>query len=388
MANAMKLPWILILSLLLQTCIEPFVPPESEYRNLLVVQGFISDMNEPYAVRLSRTYPIDTTAILPVNGAQVSVVDGQGNEYPYYALHDGLYQSDPMLFRGQPGETYRLKIRTAAGEVIESKPVVMKVSPPIDSLFWAYEPRFTDTGSDPVPGVQVYLSTHDPAGQTRYYRWEWVETWEFLVPLYSAYIVENGRIQGRLENISRCWRSQPSAEIIAGTTVNLAEDRVSRQPLRYISTDNNRLGIQYSVEARQYVLSEEAYNFWTSLYKVNQSLGTLFDPQPASVQGNLHSISDPGTPVLGYFDASTVTTSRIFIRRQDLPEGVLADRGFRGCVADTVLMADVLDKAAQGFNVLNEVRNMSGILIGYTMGSIPCSDCRLYGTNAKPEFWP
>ena len=376
------------LCLLTSTCIEPYDPPVSGYENLLVVQGFISDQVEPYTVQLSRTYPIDSGAVTPVTGAYVTVVDGEEREYLFAELGGGIYASDPAVFVGEVGQTYRLKVRTTKNEEIESLPVTLLVAPPIDSLYWRYEPRFTSTSSEPVPGIQVYLSTHDPTNQTRYYRWEWVETWEFTVPLYSSYEIVNGRIDGRQENISRCWRSQASAEILSGTTINLSEDRISQQPLRYVSTDNSRLGIQYSLEARQFALSEAAYNFWASLFKINQGLGTLFDPQPAPVLGNLVNTGNPGTPVLGYFDASTITTGRIFIRRQELPEGVRVDRGYRNCFADTVLLEDVFFQASQGFNLLGQVLDMSGFLYAYTMGSVPCSDCRLNGTNAKPDFWP
>lgn len=375
-------------AMLVCTCIEPYDPQVSGYENLLVVQGFISDQPEPYTVQLSRTYPLDSSIISPVTGARVAVIDGSDKEYVFADLGGGIYASDPSAFTGVAGQTYRLRILTRNDEEIESLPVTLKVAPPIDSLYWRYEPRFTSTSSEPVPGIQVYLSTHDPTNQTGYYRWEWVETWEYIVPLHSSYEIVDGRIGGRFENISRCWRSQASAEILSGTSINLSVDRISQQPLRYVSSDNNRLGIHYSLEARQFALSEEAYNFWATLYKINQGLGTLFDPQPAPVVGNLINTGNPRIPVLGYFDASTITRSRIFIPRRDLPEELQADRGYRNCVADSVLNEDVLFQASQGFNLLSQIMNSAGQVIGYTMGSIHCSDCRLSGSNVKPDFWP
>ena len=47
--------------------------------------------------------------------------------------------------------------------------------------------------------------------------------------------------------------------------------------------------------------------------------GTIFEPQPAFIKGNIKSIYDPEEPVFGYFGASAITKASIFIPRSAIP---------------------------------------------------------------------
>src|SRR5665213_1574972 len=69
---------------------------------------------------------------------------------------------------------------------------------------------------------------------------------------------------------------------------------------------------------RQYPLSLEAYNYWLTVQKNSQSLGGLFDLQPSQVTGNIHGITNPKDPVLGYVAASSEQEQRLFISNKSL----------------------------------------------------------------------
>jgi hypothetical protein len=47
-------------------------------------------------------------------------------------------------------------------------------NPPIDSISWKRDEE----------GVRVFVNTHNPEGNTRYYRWEFEETWEIRSILF------------------------------------------------------------------------------------------------------------------------------------------------------------------------------------------------------------
>ena len=60
----------------------------------------------------------------------------------------------------------------------------------------------------------------------------------------------------------------------------------------------------YLIHIHQYSLTENAYKFWDALYGQSSNVGSIFDPQPARIKGNLFYIDDTEAPVHGFFGAS------------------------------------------------------------------------------------
>ena len=160
---------------------------------------------------------------------------------------------------------------------------------------------------------------------------------------------------------------------------------INEYPLRYVSTNTDRLKTKYSINVRQYALSEESYNYWKELQKATESLGTLFDPQPSIVQGNIYNVNDDRETILGYFDASSVKEKRIFIRRSDLPLTRLPNNYF-SCTDSLVTFRNIPEMLKTGYFLASEILNDFGGL-EYQMSSRYCIDCTLAGTNVKPDFW-
>ena len=362
------------------TCIEPFEPDSTKYENVLVVDGLITNLQESYKVELSRSIPYQDFSPDPEIGAEVYIVDEDGVSTPLHEVKPGIYMTDSLEIRGEIGRKYKLLIITSDLESYESDYVELQSVPEIDTLYYKYEEVETSDPNNPLQGAQIYLSTHDPDNKTWYYRWEWLETWEFTTPF-----VASGRI-----NLYRCWRSLESRSINTATSKRLTQDLIKDHPLNYISQQSNRLSIMYSILVRQYSLSSEAYAFWKSLENVNQNMGSLFDPTPTSVLGNLHHVEDPEHPVLGYFQASAVTTKRLFIDRTDLPKEMVVSSGYDYC--DLLIAENPEEEEIEAI-----VRNNWIYLDNYTIGpttyyrftnSISCYDCRTKGTTKRPLFWP
>jgi hypothetical protein len=92
-------------------------------------------------------------------------------------------------------------------------------------------------------------------------------------------------------------------------------------------TDSDQYGQQlsvlYSIFVRQYALTEDGYNFLSLMQSNTESLGTIFDPQPSQLKGNIQCLTNPNEPVVGYVSAGTVQQQRIFISRNQLPPGII-----------------------------------------------------------------
>lgn len=368
------------LILLFSNCIREFDPPSQGYKNLLVVEAFLSDGNEQFEVKLSRSTPIDTIASIPESGANVSISNETGEEYFLQeSSNKGIYFYSGII-NPQIGKSYQIHIQTQNGSLYESAPVTMRKTPKIDSVTFNYEPR----PASGLEGVQIYVNTHDPSNNTKYYRWEWKETWQFRTQYNTLVYWDEGEIKPLEEQIYICWSSGKSTSIELFTSSNLAEDIVADYPLSYVNTKSEKLKMKYSINVKQYALSKESYNYWKELQKSTESLGTLFDPQPTIIKGNIYNTVDDGELVLGYFDAASVSEERIFIKRSDLPLARFSNRF--NCTDSIVSRGSIGLMLSDNWWLVEEIVIPPPTTYLFT-DSRYCADCTLSGTNIEPDFW-
>ena len=374
----MRLLGLLLGSLagLLSGCVDPYTPAAiSAPQSYLVVDGIIN-LNGVTTVRLTRTRNLSTGAARPVETrATLAIQDEAGTRYALTEQRPGTYTSATLSLPA--GRRYQLQLRTAAGRQYASDLVVGKLAPALDSITWTQAPT----------GLQVYVNAHDATNATRYYRWNYIETWEFHSLYQSSFEYINGQVQLRKDNIFHCWQSDTSRSVLQTNTSQLSQDVVSKYRLRLLPLNSERLNVKYSILVQQVAQTLEEYTYWEQLRKNTESLGTLFDPLPSQVSGNVHCLDDASELVLGYVGASSVTERRLFIDRQQLPLTFRSLTGYEGCARlDTVLLKD-LSRFSLGYVPVQAVFTGNKV-IGYQGSSPYCADCRQRGTNIKPSFWP
>ncbi|WP_207431248.1 DUF4249 domain-containing protein [Sabulibacter ruber] len=374
--NCLKNAFLLLCVVFLAACEEPYTPEVLEgQNNFLVVSGFINS-NGPTTIRLSRTQNLsESGGPVMEQGATVQVEEENGIKFPLLETNPGTYSSNflPLI----SSKRYRLVIKTA-GKDYASDYVEVKQTPSIDNVTWKAE-------SD---GLQIFVSTHDVQNKTRYYRWEYEETWEYSAFYYSGLEYVNGEMRNRApeNSIYLCWRNFKSSNINLGNTVKLSQDVVSNFPLIKVPSNSDKIDRKYSILVKQYAQSKESYEYYEALKKNTESIGTLFDPLPTQLTGNIHSVSAPSEPVIGFINISSVTEKRIFVSRSELPLNWGSPRMF--CTLDTVLLGEESTHFNGGYNIpIHELLTETNVLIGYASASRPCGDCRVYGVNVKPDFW-
>lgn len=375
---------ILFLLLIINSCIFDFDPPSKDYENLLVVEAILHDGDEAFVVNLSRSIPIDTVGFVPETGALVSVSDNTGNIYDMTEYTPGIYVSSPS-FSGQTGRVYQLHIETTQGRRYQSDSVLLRETPPIDSIYYKYEERVTTESQNNIPGLQIYLTTHDSENSTWYYRWEFEETWEFRSLYNSLQIWNDGIIEERIDQVHRCWKHNTSRNVLVSTSKNLNKDIISEFPVVFVSNSTDKLGIKYSILVRQYALSEASYTYWKEQENINENLGTLFDPQPYVIKGNVYNPDDENEIVLGYFDASSVQEKRIFITKGEYPSFETLNN-YAHCNDTIVSYFQIRSLLDEGYMLAGEVAEpTSGVR--YLLSYESCIDCTIFGTNVEPYFW-
>jgi hypothetical protein len=251
----------------------------------------------------------------------------------------------------------------------------------IDSINWV----------ENANGVTIYANAHDDAGTTKYYQWSYGETWEYHSAESSGleYVDALDTVIPRplQDQIFRCWHTDSSSNVLIGNSVKLAEDVIYEQPLRQIQKDSVQLSVLYTINVRQYALTDSGYNYLSLLQKNTESLGTIFDPQPSQLYGgNIHCLTNSNETVIGYVSAGTVREQRIFINVAQLPDWHYPF----ACPGEDIKLG-----SPSGLGGGSSVGGLYTPLYGQPeIGLIyvnftSCVDCRTQGgTTNKPSFWP
>ncbi|GGF05555.1 DUF4249 domain-containing protein [Hymenobacter cavernae] len=368
---------------LLPGCIEPYMPEAiSSTQSYLVVNGFINSQGST-SINLSRTYDIAAKTPPPIEtGATLALEEEGGTRYPLReSTIKGTYTSANLALNS--GKQYHLLIRTADGKEYASDYVPVKTTPAIDNINWQASEA----------DLAIYVNTHDDTNTTQYYRWQYEETWESRPVLAPNIEYLNGEIQPlRTFYPLVCWQSDKSTPILVSNTVALQQDVVSQFLLRSFPNTTNRLRHKYSILVRQHALTREEYQYWALLKKNTENIGTLFDPLPAQLTGNVHCLNDESALALGYVSAHSVQEKRLFISRNELPNWWPLQSGYEDCVPpDTVenFPPDLAQRfSSRLFLPVNTVFDpKNGLISGYTYTVLDCIDCRKRGTDVRPSFW-
>jgi hypothetical protein len=363
------------------SCLDPFTPSgSSNQTNYLVVDGYVNTEDGIGTIKLSRTKPLNSQDAAPlVSNADVILEDETGNDYSFFEVEEGVY--NVFGVNTDPSKKYTLKIKTE-GKEYTSDAVKPTPTPEIDSISWK---QLNDK-------VEIYTNTHDDTNNTQYYRWKYNETWQYISAFESLMKIKGNKLVFRDagDDIYHCYRTNSSSEISVYSTQKLIKDEVREFRLISMAINSPKVQANYSVEVEQYGLSKEAYEYWTILKKTTENLGSLFDPQPSQVTGNIHCTSNPQELTIGYFSIGAVKKKRIFIPNTDIDyqTGMKPiDPFYQGCRADTLKVSELPGYEGDDLFIIPVYQGI--FLLGYLKGSTDCVDCRKNGgTNVKPDFWP
>ena len=378
-----KTIYFFILIVLIAGCKEKFDPPiNPQQTNYLVAEGFINAGQGFTNIQLSRTTQLkDTGQTKPEVNATVTVMGEDNSVYPLKEIGKGLYSAGQLIL--DRIKKYRLHIITVDGKNYLSDLVAVKLTPPIDSVNWRIENN----------GVQIYVNTHDSQNNTKYYKWDYEETWEihsFDEARYKYVSTPSPGVSKRdpneIKNMYFCWQTKNSSNILLGSSVALSSDVISLQPLTLITQGSEKLNVRYSILVRQHALDKQGYEFYQLMKKNTESIGSIFDAQPSDITGNIHSISDPNEKVIGYIGASSAQEKRIFISRNDIGNW---NYSLQCEIKEVPNNPDSIKLFFGSFGLIPYESKPPGgvIIISYYSSTSKCLDCRERGSSVKPPFW-
>lgn len=382
---------VIFLLLALTGCTEQYAFKNNDFESALVVEGTITNEVKNQTIKISQVYQLEETGRQFEKGANVFVSDDQGNEYQF-AEKDTVYASITQ-FRAEPGRKYQLKIRTKAGKNYTSDEQTLTTETKLDNITATVE------NVKGQRGVQINANSYDPTNTSKYYRYEYVETYKIIAPMWdSRQTITDGNsilISPRTKETKTCYSTKKSEEIILNSTNSVNEDRV-HFPVRFISDQNYIISHRYTIFVKQYVQNFAAYTFYKTLRDLSSSGSILSPKQPGFFYGNIKSIENPTEKVIGFFEVSSVSSERIYFNYADLfPNEPLPPYYESNCDIQQFKNCDdsqnpeckgaILRSLINTHSLVHYSSNEAASL--YYMVNSPCGDCTSFSSNIIPPFW-
>ncbi|MFI0428195.1 DUF4249 domain-containing protein [Mariniflexile sp. HMF6888] len=387
-----------VVSLFLFTCTEPFALVTESFEDLLVVEATITDEFKYQEIKVSRTYLLEDSVPVLETNADVRIEDSNKNTYRFIHTGDGLYRS-VQQFQALVGVSYKLIIDTDGKEYVSTEELLAGKAE-IENLYAEL------VNLNGTIGVQVLVDTNENLGTANFFRYEYEETYKIVAPSFVAFDVVISNVEPgiksydvdyvrRPEELKVCYSSNYSTEIILTNTNGLAENRVSKFPVRFIPSNNSMLRDRYSILVKQYVQSADANNFYKILKDLGTEDGVFIGSQPGYIQGNISSKQDSKEKVIGFFDVSSVTSKRIYFNYSDF--NIELPPYFYDC--DLVYLDYKKDGPPPDtepneryflyqFLVYNNYKYFAGDKDSVFIIVRPeCGDCTTFSSNIKPSFW-
>jgi hypothetical protein len=310
------------LMLWVTACREVYEPEIDTRQGVVVVEGVITNLNEPASVFLWIARPYNSTRPdSAVRGARVMIRE---DSLGYYELHEkgsGEYITLLSEFQPRAGHSYTLLVITPDGDTCLSTAQQLLSPARIDSLYGiitAQEYIYKDVygkivgkmedGSQTLvdfsgmadPGVQYRFSTKVLTGFTNIDH----STMPFPSIVYN-------------------WKKSSPGESVTlsgtGTAVNTSH--VVRFPAGFFLFNEYLYGLDskehienWFLQLRQYTLNAETFSYYRDVERQLSNSGAIFDPIASQIRGNIRCVNHPEKLVLGHFEASGCTKKTCYIK--------------------------------------------------------------------------
>ncbi|AKD56167.1 DUF4249 domain-containing protein [Spirosoma radiotolerans] len=348
------------IGLLALACVDPEELTLTGTKDLLVVEGTITNLPEAQIIKLSQAQADRLTgqfSTSPLTKASVEVVVDSVQVVTCHETTDGNYQL-PADFRGQVGHAYQLRFTLPNGTAYVSTQQVLPAVSPINKVSAQFNP--TSLSPQQLKGYtaahDIFIESQDPADQHNYYRWEW-KLWQRQYwchscrqGVYTQYKVLPNVYRARdyfvtgTELYEDCFSPPagkageeapdvpkedwiydygcrtPCWQILYGYDLVVFDDKftngslISQQRVAQIPFYDPGPGL---VDVRQLSLTPDAYRYYKLFQEQTQQAGGLADSPPTALGGNVHQVDKPQVSVVGYFSASGVSQVHYWLDRKD-----------------------------------------------------------------------
>ena len=260
------------------SCEEVVVIQLPEEQNLLVVEGWVTDIEQHQYVRLTRSNSFSGAINPLIEDATVMVQTNSGATFTYSYTENGTYLSDQMYAGGKEVE-YRVRIILNDGSTIRSDWSTMRSRTRIVLLsVGSFEENDPDN-----PGLTktVYfprITARDSIDFENYYRWVLYKNDERLTEPESITLQNDRFFDGNF-------------------IPNLFDQ------FEYDEGDEMKVEL--------HSINKDSYEFLNLLKSQITTLSAAASSTPAAISGNLFNATDPSQMVLGYFGTAAISIDSV-----------------------------------------------------------------------------
>ena len=331
------------------SCIDPYKVNIQAEQSYLIVDGYITDLDEPQTISIfetnesanykssqfTSTISPKASDIVAVTKAKVSVIENEQKTFDLIEYQPGYYRT-PLNFVGRIGSSYKLIIEKSNGTRYESTQERLVEVPEIGTLYDKFNPKGVkdiNYGNGTIATNDIYIDFIDPSAERNFYRWKWssYELQNICASCKQGYYVrlgDNATADGKcIQDITLpgfnyfdyycealCW------DIFQGNKIDIFSDVYTNGQTQYDKVVAQVPAYQSNpclVVVQQMSLSANAFRYLKLIEDQSENTGTLADTPPAPIKGNVTNTKNPSEIVLGYFSASSVSEIRYMMSRQN-----------------------------------------------------------------------
>ncbi|MDX5340193.1 MAG: DUF4249 domain-containing protein [Cyclobacteriaceae bacterium] len=323
------------------SCVDEITIQLKEANEVLVVDAWVGNEPEETYIRVYKTRPFVSSSPQgkesQVKLERIYVERKDGKVFPFYLHKDSLYLSElpiPLM----EGETYRLKFSTLEGDTFES--AWETVPPKLESAEITSKAieKTTLVYSGPNVIVQtrtfadVQLQVNDPG------------------KVVMGYFVETSGISEQftssLQDNCECACYLPDPNIYPGMNIRSNQSFLGKT-IEYSIGEIplSSLG-RYYVNASVKSLTEFGYEYLNQVDLQQRNTGSIFDPAPFRVRGNITGESENSPEVLGgFFLFQKTSFEKLLYRTQIRTESNNLNHHFEPLVQVVATCRDVFPDA-------------------------------------------
>ena len=319
-----RLLFILSLMVFIVGCSEVYMPDIDFVDAYLTIEGSISTQPGDHYVLLSysRSYN-ERPYYSGKSGADVNVIDDEGNRIHYEDMGGGIYKADITENNAaQVGSSYYLEVVTEEGTVFRSAPQLVVPCPDIDRLYCKYDNKtiltenvYGDILEQNFPVITLKIETTGILPSDNFYFYQYIayeEHHSYLRYLISEYqIYRHRRLSAKYSNIIHTVNADEFGNFKVRDDelmyIEIADLR-NYEPIfpdSFTLTNTRFEGLLFKLS--QYSLSSDAYTFYRDAEDQLNAEGRLFDPAFTQITGNIECVSEPVEKVKGVFYAADVS---------------------------------------------------------------------------------
>jgi len=303
------------LAFLANSCIDEISLDIDNDTRFIIVDGLVTDVAGLYSVRVNNSPQIgvgNDNILDPIEGCQVNLLDDMGRAINFIESTEERGTYERNLVGLDVDRIYHIEVVLPDGDVIVSEPQPLPSAfIPIESIEWdVIDVEFINESGNVAtrPFVEIYANS-PPIETDGFVRWRVTGEYDIVERAFG------------LLNPRHCYVKQSIDlnDIVVANTSEFDRGGIAREPVINLPMDS-RFNIQYLFNVSQFSLNEAEYNYWSRIEELVNVDGTLFDPPPGVLKGNLINTTDPTQQVQGYFSVARLSFVRRFVN--------IFDRGF------------------------------------------------------------